>query len=420
MARNRDSDPLKQEALRLHRQWRGKLSIESKAPVDDDRSLAIAYTPGVAEPCREIERDPGLLDVYTGRWNTVAVVSDGSAVLGLGNIGARASLPVMEGKCVLFKAFGAVDAFPLCVESSDVDDIVRTVKLLQPSFGGVNLEDIAAPACFEIERRLVGECDIPVFHDDQHGTAVVVLAAVLNACRVTGRDIGSLRVVINGAGAAGVAIARMLNSQGVADIILCDRGGIIGSHRHDLTPVKREVLDWTNSGGREGGLAEAMKGSSLFIGVSVKGAVTPEMVSSMESGPIVLAMANPDPEIMPDQAKEAGAAVVATGRSDFPNQVNNVLGFPGIFRGALDVRAAVINEEMKAAAAGALADLVGEELSAENIIPRAFDLRVAPAVAAAVAGAAADSGVAREPRDPSEVEASAREMLAAGGGGGSR
>ncbi|GBE57200.1 NAD-dependent malic enzyme [bacterium BMS3Abin01] len=416
MDENHDPTSLQHEALRLHRQWRGKLSIDSKVSVADDHALAIAYTPGVAEPCREIARDAELIDTYTGRWNMVAVVTDGSAVLGLGNIGARASLPVMEGKSVLFKAFGGVDAFPLCVESRDVDDIVRTVRLLEPSFGGINLEDIAAPSCFEIERRLIEECDIPVFHDDQHGTAVVVMAAAINACRVTERAIADLKVVINGAGAAGLAIARMLRDEGVEDLILCDSGGVIGEHRRDLSQVKQEVAGWTNRGAREGGLAAAMEGANLFIGVSVKGAVSPQMVSSMEQRPIVLAMANPDPEILPDQARAAGAAVVATGRSDFPNQVNNVLGFPGIFRGALDVRAANINENMKAAAARALAGLVGDELSAENIIPRAFDLRVAPAVAGAVAAAAVESGVAREPRTAAEVAASTREMLGGSGG----
>ena len=402
---------LQREALRLHEQWRGKLSIDSKVSVEDDLALAIAYTPGVAEPCREIARDPLLVDRYTGRWNTVAVVTDGSAVLGLGNIGARAALPVMEGKSVLFKAFGAVDAFPVCIGSQDADDIVRTVRLLEPSFGGVNLEDIAAPSCFEIERRLVQECDIPIFHDDQHGTAVVVLAAAINAGRVTGRGPSQLKTVINGAGAAGIAIARMLSDEGVDDITICDSTGIIGSHCEGLSPVKQEVAAWTNRAGRQGDLAVAMEGANLFIGVSVKDAVTPEMVASMEAGPIVLAMANPDPEILPQDAARAGAAVVATGRSDFPNQVNNVLGFPGIFRGALDVRAASITENMKAAAAHALADLVADDLSAGNIIPRAFDLRVAPAVAGAVAGAAAEDGVARDPREPGQVAAATRAML---------
>lgn len=411
MNENERLTELQREALRLHEQWRGKLSIDSKVPVDDERALSIAYTPGVAEPCREIARDPSLLDRYTGRWNTVAVVTDGSAVLGLGNIGSRAALPVMEGKSVLFKAFGAVDAFPVCIESQDPDDIVRTVRLLEPGFGGVNLEDIAAPNCFEIERRLVEECDIPIFHDDQHGTAVVVLAAALNACRVTECEPPGLKTVINGAGAAGIAIARMLRAEGVADITICDSNGVIGAHREGLSPVKQEIAAWTNPSGCRGDLAEAMKGANLFVGVSVKDAVTPDMVASMEEDPIVLAMANPDPEILPDDAIQAGAAVVATGRSDFPNQVNNVLGFPGIFRGALDVKAAAITEAMKSAAAHALADLVGDELSPGNIIPRAFDLRVAPVVAAAVAGAAAADGVARAPREPDDVAASTRSML---------
>src|SRR5665811_2091875 len=373
MTNNDRLKSLQEEALALHEQWRGKLSIESKVPVADKHALSIAYTPGVAEPCRRIAADPGLVDLYTGRWNTVAVVSDGSAVLGLGNIGARAAMPVMEGKSVLFKAFGAVDAFPICIDSQDPDDIVRTVKLLEPSFGGINLEDISAPNCFEVERRLIEECDIPVFHDDQHGTAVVVIAAAINSCKVTGRALTDLKVVMNGAGAAGIAIARMFLSAGVTDIILCDTGGIIGKHRRDLTPVKLATTEWTNSGNREGDLAAAMKGANLFVGVSAKGAVTPEMVTSMEKDAIVMAMANPDPEILPEEALHAGAAVVATGRSDFPNQVNNVLGFPGIFRGTLDVRASVINEEMKIAAAMALADLAGDALSPEYIIPEAFD-----------------------------------------------
>ncbi len=402
---------LKQEALKLHALWRGKLSIDSKVPVSDRHALSIAYTPGVAEPCREISRDPALIDVYTGRWNTVAVVTDGSAVLGLGNIGARAALPVMEGKSVLFKAFGAVDAFPLCIDSQDVDDIVRTVRLLEPGFGGINLEDINAPRCFEIEDRLIEECDIPVFHDDQHGTAVVVLAAAINACRVTGRELADLNIVINGAGAAGITIARIFHAAGVPEIVLCDSHGIVGRHRTGLGPAKEAVLDWTNPRGKQGDLAEAMKGTNMFVGVSVGGVVSSEMVASMDEGAVVLAMANPDPEILPGEARAAGAAVVATGRSDFPNQVNNVLGFPGIFRGALDVRARVINLEMKLAAAHALADLVGDRLGPECIIPPAFDLRVAPAVAAAVAGAANASGVAREARSPADVAASARRML---------
>lgn len=408
---NEERASIQQEALKLHAQWRGKLSIESKVSVADKYALSIAYTPGVAEPCREIARDPSLLDVYTGRWNTVAVVTDGSAVLGLGNIGARAALPVMEGKSVLFKAFGAVDAFPICIDSQKADDIVRTVKLLEPTFGGINLEDISAPTCFEVEERLIEECDIPVFHDDQHGTAVVVLAAAINSCRVTGRPLEELDIVINGAGAAGIAIARMLSAVGATRIVLCDTKGIVGAHRDDLTPVKKRVTEWTNPDDKQGDLAAAMKGTNMFVGVSVKDAVTREMVASMGSDAAVFAMANPDPEIMPDEARAAGAAVIATGRSDFPNQVNNVLGFPGIFRGTLDVRASVINQEMKVAAARALADLVQDDLGPECIIPEAFDLRVAPAVAAAVAGAAVKSGVAREPKTPEEVAASTRAML---------
>lgn len=411
MAVNKDRETIQKRALELHEKWRGKLSIDSKVPVSDTEALSIAYTPGVAEPCREIARDPALVDIYTGRWNTVAVVTDGSAVLGLGNIGARAALPVMEGKCVLFKEFGAVDAFPICIDSQRAEDIVRTVELLEPGFGGINLEDIAAPTCFEVEERLIADCDIPIFHDDQHGTAVVSVAAAINASRVTGRELIDLDVVINGAGAAGIAIAKILRAVGVGDIVLCDTKGIIGRERGDLTPVKEEIASWTNRQGRQGDLATAMRGANTFIGVSVKDAVTPAMVESMAAEPIVMAMANPDPEILPGAAMAAGAAVVATGRSDFPNQVNNVLGFPGIFRGALDVRASVINEEMKIAAARALADIIGEEARPDYIIPRPFDLRVAPAVAGAVAGAAAASGVARQPRDPEEVSANTRVML---------
>ncbi|MHB0914226.1 MAG: NAD(P)-dependent malic enzyme [Thermoleophilia bacterium] len=411
MVEGDDKTTTQRRALKLHEQWRGKLSIDSKVPVSDNDSLSVAYTPGVAEPCREIARDPALVDVYTGRWNTVAVVTDGSAVLGLGNIGARAALPVMEGKCVLFKEFGGVDAFPICIDSQDADEIVRTVRLLEPGFGGINLEDIAAPTCFEVESRLIEECDIPIFHDDQHGTAVVTVAAAINACRVTGRELSELDIVINGAGAAGIAIAKMLRGVGVGDILLCDTKGIISADRGDLTAAKEEIASWTNRQGKRGDLAAAMRGANTFVGVSVKGAVTEAMVQSMDRDAVVMAMANPDPEILPAAALAAGAAVVATGRSDFANQVNNVLGFPGIFRGALDVRAAVINEEMKIAAARALADLISEEATPEYIIPQAFDLRVAPAVAAAVAGAAVASGVAREPRSPEEVASNTRAML---------
>lgn len=408
-----DQQQLKQEALRLHKKWRGKLSIDSKVPVAGNHDLSLAYTPGVAEPCRRIAADPALVDVYTGRWNTVAVVSDGSAVLGLGNIGARAALPVMEGKSVLFKEFGAVDAFPICIDSQDAAEIIKTVKLLEPSFGGINLEDISAPRCFEVEARLIEECDIPIFHDDQHGTAVVVTAAAMNSCRLTGLPLESLNIVINGAGAAGIAIARMFYDMGVEEIVLCDTKGIIDGGRGDLTPVKHDLVSWTNPRHKKGDLAAAMKGTNMFIGVSVKDAVSPEMVASMAEGSAVFAMANPDPEILPDRARAAGAAVVATGRSDFANQVNNVLGFPGIFRGALDVRAAVINNEMKTAASRALADLVGDDLSPDYIIPQPFDLRVAPAVAAAVAEAAAKSGVARDPKPPAQISQNTRLMLEA-------
>ncbi|MEW8959466.1 MAG: NADP-dependent malic enzyme [Moorella sp. (in: firmicutes)] len=400
-----------ERALQLHKEWQGKIEVKGRAPARDAVDLSLAYTPGVAEPCKEIHKDPKLVDVYTRRWNLVAVVSDGSAVLGLGNIGARAAMPVMEGKSLLFKTFAGVDAFPICIDSQDVDEIVRTVQLLTPTFGGVNLEDIAAPRCFEIERRLKETTDIPIFHDDQHGTAVVVLAGIINACKVTKRELGDLKVVINGAGAAGIASAKLLLSVGVKDVILCDSKGIISSKRQDLNTEKQEMLKITNKEDRSGTLADAMVGANCFIGLSVKDAVTQDMVRSMGKDAILFAMANPIPEIYPDKAKEAGAAVVGTGRSDFPNQVNNVLGFPGIFRGALDVKASDINDAMKIAAAHALADLVGERLSAEFVLPEAFDMRVAPAVAAAVAKAAMESGVAREPKDPEWVKKHTEELI---------
>ncbi|BCV20233.1 NAD(P)-dependent malic enzyme [Moorella sp. Hama-1] len=403
---------IRERALHLHKEWQGKIETRPRVQVRNADDLTMAYTPGVAEPCKEINKDPRLVDVYTRRWNQVAVVSDGSAVLGLGNIGARAAMPVMEGKSVLFKSFAGVDAFPICIDSQDVDEIVRTVQLLTPTFGGVNLEDIAAPRCFEIERRLKETTDIPIFHDDQHGTAVVVLSAIINACKITNRELSDLKVVINGAGAAGIACGKLLLDVGVQDVILCDSKGIVSSKRSDLNAIKKEMLKVTNKEDRSGTLADAMVGASCFIGVSVKDAVTPEMVRSMGKGAILFAMANPVPEILPDVARAAGAAVVGTGRSDFPNQVNNVLGFPGIFRGALDVKASDINEAMKIAAAHALADLVGDRLTPEFVMPEAFDPRVAPAVAAAVARAAVESGVAREPRDPEWVKRHTEELIA--------
>lgn len=386
----------KDKALALHKEWRGKIEIKTRAPLDSREALALAYTPGVAAPCLEIQKDPSLSYEYTRRWNTVAVVTNGTAVLGLGDIGPEAGMPVMEGKAALFKAFGDVDAVPLCIRSKNPDEIVKTVELLAGSFGGVNLEDIAAPACFEIEARLKESCDIPIFHDDQHGTAVVTLAALINAVKLVNKDISSLKVVINGAGAAAVAICKLLSAHGVRNIILCDRSGAIYQGRDNLNAVKAEVAEFTNKDKLGGGLAEVIRGADVFIGVSAADCLKPEMVAAMAQDAIVFACANPVPEIMPDAAKAAGAAVVATGRSDFPNQINNVLAFPGIFRGALDVRASDINDEMKVAAASALAHLVAaEELRADYILPYAFDKRVKDAVAEATASAARASGVAR-------------------------
>ena len=385
-----------EESLKKHYEWKGKLETVPKMKIENKEDLSLAYTPGVAQACLEIQKDPDLSYALTGRGNLVAVVTDGTAVLGLGDIGPEAGMPVMEGKCVLFKAFGGVDAVPLCVRSKDVDEIVNTVALLAGSFGGINLEDIAAPRCFEIERKLKERCDIPVFHDDQHGTAVVVLAAVLNALRAVGKEIGSIKAVINGAGSAGIAIAKLLLSRGLKNLTLCDKKGAIYEGADWLNPAQAEMAKITNPASATGTLAEVMVGADLFIGVSAGGVVSPEMVKSMAPKSILFPMANPTPEIMPELALQAGATVVGTGRSDFPNQINNVLAFPGIFRGALDVRAREINEAMKLAAAEALASLVSpEELSAEYILPRAFDPRVGATVAKAVAQAARDSGVAR-------------------------
>ncbi|MCI2161644.1 MAG: NADP-dependent malic enzyme [Oscillospiraceae bacterium] len=387
---------VKQEAMRMHEEWRGKIEICSRVEVKDGKALSLAYTPGVAEPCLAIQKDPEKSFSLTRRWNMVAVVTDGSAILGLGNIGPEAGMPVMEGKCVLFKEFAGVDAFPLCIKTQDVDELVRTIYLLSGSFGGINLEDISAPRCFEVERRLKELCDIPVFHDDQHGTAIIVGAAVLNALKVVHKDISKIRCVINGAGSAGIAIAKHLMRLGLKDLILCDKFGIICEDMENLNPAHQEMSQVTNREHLRGELKDALKGADLFIGVSGPGVLKPDMIKTMAEKPIVFPMANPVPEIMPDEALKAGAAVVGTGRSDFPNQINNVLAFPGIFRGALDVRARDINDEMKLAASKALADLVpAEELSSEYILPKAFDPRVGKAVAKAVAEAARKSGVAR-------------------------
>ena len=384
------------ESLRLHGEWRGKLEVTPRAAVNDKESLSLAYTPGVAQPCLEIQKDINKSYELTRRWNTVAVVTDGTAVLGLGDIGPEAGMPVMEGKCVLFKAFGDVDAIPLCVRSKEVDDIVNTVALLAGSFGGVNLEDISAPRCFEIERQLKERCDIPIFHDDQHGTAVITLAGLTNALKVVDKRIEDVRIVVNGAGAAAVSITRLLLSAGAKDITLCDRRGAIYKGREGLNWIKEEMATVTNPAQQRGSLADVLAGADVFIGVSAPGMVTTEMVKTMKEKAIIFACANPTPEIFPEDAKSGGAAVVSTGRSDYPNQINNVLAFPGIFRGALDARASDINDDMKIAAAKALAALISEEeLSADYIIPAAFDPRVKDAVASAVKQAAYTSGVAR-------------------------
>ncbi len=384
------------ESLKLHYDLKGKLEIKPRAAVDSKESLALAYTPGVAQPCLEIQKDISKSYELTRRWNTVAVVTDGSAVLGLGDIGPEAGMPVMEGKCVLFKAFGDVDAIPLCIRSHDVDEIVNTVALLAGSFGGVNLEDISAPRCFEIEKKLKERCDIPIFHDDQHGTAVITLAGILNALKLVGKRIEDVKIVTSGAGAAGVAIIKLLMSMGLKNVVMTDRKGAIYAGREGLNDIKKEIATVTNLNRESGPLSDIIKGADVFIGVSAPGTLTKEMVQTMAKDPIIFACANPTPEIFPDEAKAGGAAVVSTGRSDYPNQVNNVLCFPGIFRGALDVRASSITENMKIAAAYAIAGLVSdEELRADYILPHAFDPRVKDAVAKATAEAAHKDGVAR-------------------------
>ena len=384
------------ESLKLHEELHGKLEVISRVPVKDDVALSLAYTPGVAQPCLEIQKDINKSYELTRRWNTVAVVTDGSAVLGLGDIGPEAGMPVMEGKCVLFKEFGDVDAFPLCVSSKDVDDIVNTVALISGSFGGINLEDISAPRCFEIEKKLKERCDIPIFHDDQHGTAVITLAALINALKVVGKNIEDIRIVTSGAGAAGTAIVKLLISMGLKKVVMCDRKGAIYKGREGLNAAKQEIAEITNADRESGSLEDVIKGADVFIGVSAPGLVTQDMVRSMAENPVIFACANPTPEIFPDEAKAAGAAVVSTGRSDFPNQVNNVMVFPGIFRGTLDVRAREINDEMKIAAAYAIADLISdEELCADYILPKPFDPRLKDAVAKATAEAARKSGAAR-------------------------
>ena len=383
------------ESLRLHGEWKGKIEMVTRVPVKTKDDLSLAYTPGVAQPCLEIQKDPSKSYELTRRWNMAAVITDGSAVLGLGDIGPEAGMPVMEGKCVLFKAFGDVDAFPICVKTKDVDEFVETVYNISGSFGGINLEDIAAPRCFEIERKLKEKCDIPIFHDDQHGTAVITLAGLTNALKVVGKKKEDVKVVTSGAGAAAIAITKLLLSAGFRDITMCDRKGAIYQGREGLNWIKTEMAEVTNLSRKAGALADMLVGADVFIGVSALNTVTTEMVKTMNKDAIIFACANPTPEIFPDAAKAGGARVISTGRSDYPNQINNVLAFPGIFRGAFDVRASDINEEMKVAAAEALAGLAGDELSEDYIIPAAFDPRVGPAVAKAVAEAARRSGVAR-------------------------
>ncbi len=403
---------LRDEALHMHKVNQGKLTIQSKVPMRDAKDLSLAYSPGVAEPCKEIHDRTSRVYDYTMKGNMVAVVSDGSAVLGLGNIGPDAALPVMEGKAVLFKSFAGVDAFPICLATNDIDEIVNTVKLMEPTFGGVNLEDIAAPNCFIIEERLKDETNIPIFHDDQHGTAIVTVAGLINSLKLVGKEFKDIKVVLNGAGAAGIAITRLLDSFGVRNMIMCDsRGAIFENRPYGMNEVKEMVAKFTNLDKEEGSLDDVLTNADVFIGVSVAGALTKEMVAKMNDHPIIFAMANPSPEIMPEDAKEAGAKIIGTGRSDFPNQVNNVLAFPGIFRGALEMRATRINEKMKVAAAEAIASLISdEELNEDYVIPAPFDSRVAPIVAKSVAKAAMDSGVARIKMDPEEVAEKTRQL----------
>lgn len=396
---------LRDEALQMHKENHGKLAVAPKVKVTNKEELSLAYSPGVAEPCKDIHEHPEKVYDYTMKNNTVAVISDGTAVLGLGNIGAEASLPVMEGKAVLFKSFSGIDGIPLSLSTTDTEEIIRTVKLLEPNFGGINLEDISAPRCFEIEERLKKETKIPVFHDDQHGTAIVTLAGLMNALRIVKKDLSDIRVVLNGAGAAGIAIVKLLYSYGVREMIMCDsQGAIYGGRPHGMNPTKEYVAKWTNKDKINGKLADVIEGADVFIGVSVANLLSEEMVRSMADNPVIFAMANPNPEITPELAKSAGAKVIGTGRSDFPNQINNVLAFPGIFRGALDVRATHINEQMKQAAVEAIASLISEEeLTEDYVIPGPFDKRVAPSVAKAVAKAAMESGVARIDVDPEEI-----------------
>lgn len=404
-----------ERALKLHKESQGKISVKSKVAVRNKDDLSLAYSPGVAEPCRKIEEDRMAVYDYTNKGNYVAVVSTGTAVLGLGDIGPEAALPVMEGKAVLFKEFAGIDAFPLCIGTKDVDEVVNFIKLLEPTFAGINLEDIAAPECFEIERRLKEETDMAIFHDDQHGTAIVVLAGLLNALRLVGKKIEDVRIVVNGAGASATAVTKLLLSEGVNNIIVCDREGALYADRAEgMNPAKRELASITNRDNEKGLLVDVIKDADVFIGLSAGNVLTAEMVKSMGKDPIIFALANPTPEIAPELAKEAGARIVATGRSDYPNQINNVLAFPGVFRGALDVRAKDINEEMKLAAAHAIAGLVDDELREDYIIPEPFDVRVAPAVAAAVAQAAQESGVARISVSPEEIRERTRKLAAIG------
>lgn len=407
---------LREEALHMHRENKGKLESRSKVKIRNGKDLSLAYSPGVAEPCKEIYDKPETVYDYTMKGNMVAVVTDGTAVLGLGNIGPEAALPVMEGKAVLFKSFAGVDAFPICLNTTNTEKIIETVRLLEPAFGGVNLEDISAPHCFEIEERLKKEVDIPVFHDDQHGTAIVTAAGLVNALKIVNKKISEIKVIANGAGAAGIAIIKLLHFFGVRDIIMCDtKGAIYEGRPNGMNKVKDEVAKFTNRENISGSLKEVIKGADVFIGVSTAGVLSQEMIKSMNRDPIIFAMANPNPEITPEEAKAAGAAVIGTGRSDYPNQVNNVLAFPGIFRGALDVRATQINEEMKVAAVHAIAGLIPEsELHADYVIPGPFDPRVAPEVAAAVAKAAMETGVARLKVDPEQIKEKTRKLASIG------